>query len=139
MKETDSDKTLTNETLRNYGRTRLQELKKAKGLTNEKLAEASHLSLNTVKNICQGKSNPNLYTIASICDGLQIPLCEFFAFYPHNFEVPTMYSFLLTYEEFGIVIHFREFNIFQKERLQAIVEFMNKEAKLKKNAGKKSK
>ena len=50
-----------------------------KQMTHYKLSYESTVPLTTIRNILNGKSqNPGVFTIMKICDGLGIPLNEFF-------------------------------------------------------------
>ncbi len=60
---------------------RILELCALKGLTINKLADRSGLTQSTVDSIVSRKSrNPQINTIAKICEGFEISLSEFFAF-----------------------------------------------------------
>lgn len=60
---------------------RILELCALKGITVNKLADRSGLTQSTVDSIVSGKSrNPQINTIAKICEGFEISLSEFFAF-----------------------------------------------------------
>ena len=58
---------------------RIVALCNAKGMTHYKLSYKSTVPLSTITNILSGKSsNPGVFTIMKICDGLDIALDEFF-------------------------------------------------------------
>lgn len=60
-------------------KTRIYNLCKEKGITINKLAYTSGISMSSLKNILYGKStNPGVITIKILCDGLNISLKEFF-------------------------------------------------------------
>lgn len=51
-----------------------------KNITINQLATRSGVSRSTVKNILYGKSkNPGIATIKKLCDGLEIPIGDFFS------------------------------------------------------------
>lgn len=59
---------------------RLVVLSGQRGWTINKLATVSGVSPSTVKSILYGRSqNPGIVTIKKLCDGLEIPLEEFFS------------------------------------------------------------
>lgn len=59
---------------------RLVVLSGQRGWTINKLATVSGVSPSTVKSILYGRSqNPGIVTIKKLCDGLEIPLGEFFS------------------------------------------------------------
>lgn len=58
---------------------RIDELCKQRNLTYYRLAFKSSVPLNTIMHIMKGESsNPGLFTIVKICDGLEIALTDFF-------------------------------------------------------------
>ena len=58
---------------------RLLELCEQKRFTINKLATESGVAPSTVKNILYGKSrNPGVVTVKMLCDGLGVPLADFF-------------------------------------------------------------
>ncbi len=58
---------------------RIFELCRENRITVNKLARLSGISPSTLKNIVYGRSkNPGIVTIKYLCDGLGIPLIEFF-------------------------------------------------------------
>ena len=58
---------------------RITELCKQNGITVNKLSTMSAVTQSTVNDIVNGKAkNIGIVTIKKLCDGLQIPLIEFF-------------------------------------------------------------
>lgn len=57
-------------------------LRGARGLTQERLAEASGLAPETIRGIERGAYSPTLETLAKLCDGLGVSLATLF----HTFE-----------------------------------------------------
>ena len=61
-------------------RNRILQLCQERNMTINRLATVSALPPSSIKNILYGKSqNPKLLTIWLICDGLDIPLGQFFS------------------------------------------------------------
>ena len=60
-------------------KSRIQFLCEERKITINKLATDSGVAPSTIKNILYGKSqNPGIVTLKMLCDGLEIPLAEFF-------------------------------------------------------------
>ncbi len=58
---------------------RIKELCKQRGITINKLATISGVTQSTIDNIVKGNSkNPGIATIKMLCDGLSLPIIEFF-------------------------------------------------------------
>ena len=74
---------------------RINEIMKQQGLTTYQLAKISGLSQSTLANMNTRNTTPTIPTLESICDSLNMSLCQFFAddstdFYPvsgHQREV----------------------------------------------------
>jgi len=52
--------------------TRISELRKSKGLTQEKLAEMANVNLRTIQRIESGETTPRGHTLSAICKALNI-------------------------------------------------------------------
>jgi len=59
---------------------RIDYLRAQNAYTYRELAKKSGVSLATIHNIIQGKKIPNIYTLHSICNALNISLSDFFNF-----------------------------------------------------------
>jgi transcriptional regulator with XRE-family HTH domain len=55
---------------------KINQLRKSKGISQELLAENSHISLRTIQRIESGTSLPRPYTVKAIADALEIPVEE---------------------------------------------------------------
>ena len=60
--------------------TRIKEIRKAKGLTQEQLAESIGIEIPSLSNIENGKNYPNSETITKIAKGLGIEIFELYIF-----------------------------------------------------------
>ena len=68
---------------------RINEIMKQQGLTTYQLSKKSGLSQSTLANMNTRNTTPTIPTLESICDSLNMSLCQFFAddstdFYPVN-------------------------------------------------------
>jgi len=63
---------------------RIKELRKKSGVSQEKLAERSEISVNHLSNIEQGKENPTLDTFLRISSALDVKLHDLFDFDHHQ-------------------------------------------------------
>lgn len=54
--------------------------RKQQKISQEKLAEKTHIIFNTISNIERGIGDPKLSTLMSIAEALNIPLCELLDF-----------------------------------------------------------
>ncbi len=57
---------------------RIQQLRRQKGISQEKLEESSGLHATHISEIEQGRGNPSLNTINRLARGLKVPLWEIF-------------------------------------------------------------
>lgn len=57
---------------------RVRELRRAKDITQEKLAELSHVDRTYINSCERGKRNVSIMLIAKLCRGLEISMMEFF-------------------------------------------------------------
>lgn len=55
---------------------RVREIRKTKGLSQEKLAEKADLDRSFMSGVERGVENPTLYTIQAIADGLSVSVGE---------------------------------------------------------------
>ena len=65
---------------RNFGK-HLRSLRKARGLTQEVLAERSGLSADTIRRLEHGSFSPSLATLRSLCRGLKLQISTLFLGY----------------------------------------------------------
>jgi DNA-binding XRE family transcriptional regulator len=59
--------------------TRIRELRRAKGLTQEALAETAALSVQHLLDLEHGRSNPTVTSLIGIARGLRVPIRDLFA------------------------------------------------------------
>ncbi len=59
----------------------LRRLRRARGMTQERLAELSGLSADTIRRLEHGVFSPSLETIRKVCDGLSLTLSTLFTCY----------------------------------------------------------
>lgn len=65
---------------RSFGR-HVRQLRRARGRTQEKLAEHARLSADTIRRLEHGSFSPSLDTLRSLCRGLGMPLSMLFLSY----------------------------------------------------------
>lgn len=57
----------------------IKQILQQRGWSNYKLAHRSNLSTETINKMLRENHSPSLYTLIKICDGLDIPISQFFA------------------------------------------------------------
>ena len=115
MKETHNQEDFNKDDLMNFIINRILELRTARGLSLEDLAENAGISESMMQKISIGITNPSICTLTKICNALRVSLCEFFSTYQQKEYCSNTFSFDITLNECEIIVEYREYSpIFQK-------------------------
>ncbi len=95
----------------------IKRIRKAKGITQEDLAAAAHVSISHMGYIERGRENPTLYTLYRISVALKVPLTELVDFKPKDCILSTDGEELYQYQVF--------FSQKSREKQREILKILN--------------